>query len=113
MTRTITGKIYAYLTEYGDPERLRGKDDEAITELTFCYSDDMETCGWTKVGKATVTVKLVDEKQIIENKVESLRTQKACVMAEATAQATEIERKIQNLLAISYDKATPSDTDFL
>lgn len=103
MTRTITGEINAYLHGSGDPELLRGDLREAISELAFCTSDSMESVGWTRVGKATITVEIPDDKQLVENKVESLRAQKDSVLAKATATATEIERKIQNLLAISYD----------
>lgn len=103
MTRTITGEITAWLTDSGNPDVLRGKPEDALNVMAFSIYDSMEQHGWTRVGKATITVDVVDEKQLVENKVASLRTMKATVMAEATATATEIERKIQNLLAISYD----------
>jgi len=101
--RVIEGEVIAYLGSYGRPEHLRGTPAEALESLCFSTSPNMGDHGWTRVGKATVTVEIVDEKSIFENKVASLRAEKAQVMAKATAEATEIERKIQTLLAITFE----------
>lgn len=107
----IRGTVPVWFTSdlYG-PQHLMSDPIEAINAVSF-YDPGMhhETgqtripTGWTLVGHADIVIRTVDEQQMVENKVESLRAKKNEVLAAAQAQATEIEGQIQRLLAISYD----------
>ncbi len=61
-----------------------------------------------KVGFATVKVTIADEQTILERTVDALRAEKAKARADAQAKATEIEGKIQKLLAIGHDASVLS-----
>jgi len=105
-TRTVTGKLKAWLPDHAshrDMEALRGNDGDRIADVLAYTKHDMKSIGYTLIGEAEITVHIVDEQAIVENKVESLRAEKQKVLAEATNNATEIERQIQTLLAITYE----------
>lgn len=55
------------------------------------------------VGRADITLVLDDPAKITESQLTTLRAQKASVLAEAQNKATEIERQIQTLLAITNE----------
>lgn len=65
----------------------------------------MAGLGYSFIGDVEMTVQVGDEKELIENKVESLKAEKAKVLSEAQAKATQLESKIQKLLAITYEAA--------
>lgn len=68
------------------------------------FFDATETdASWIKVGTAEVVVTLDDDDTVRENLVDSLRKEKSKVLAEAQAKATQIEDRIQSLLAISWN----------
>lgn len=103
-TRTFTGTLNAFLTEYASigPEDLHpGNDAMVIRGLSFA-SSDMAGTSWSKVGTAEVTVTLVSNDEIVANKVDALRKQQQTVRAEAEAKSQRIEEQIQSLLAITY-----------
>lgn len=102
MSRTITATVDAWHGTFGRPTDLHGDPADAINSICFARFDLGLSLGWTFIGTADVTLHLVDDKQIIENKVESLRAEQTKVRANATARATDIERQIQQLLAIDY-----------
>lgn len=99
--KTITGRTTAWLPGYAGPDDLAGKPDEAINTLGFSVSD-MSSAGWSKVGPATITVKIPNEKELVENKVESLRQEIAKTRADAQNTVTGLETKIQKLLALEF-----------
>lgn len=99
---TVSTTITAWLTNHGmasPGEILKGK---GIEYLGFS-KNDMRHAGWTKVGEATITVELNDEREMVSNKIDSLREEAKAVRAEATAKVTRIESQINDLLAISFD----------
>ncbi len=101
--RTITATVPAWLPGHNSPESLLGDDLDAVNALSF-VSYDMKASGYTLVGEAQITVHIQGEDKLIEAKVETLRAEKTKVLAEAERKSTEIERQIQTLLAITYDK---------
>ena len=103
--RTVTGKTKAWITQYTDPERLKG-NDEAVVGAIHISPADMKSSGWTCVGEATVTIELVDENTLVANKVESLKKELQTVRAEAQRQVNDLEDKLQKLLAITCDVVT-------
>jgi hypothetical protein len=99
--KTIKANVKAWLPGYASPEDLLGNEVRAVSSMA--YSDeDMLRAGWTLVGEAEINVALVDEDQIILNKVDSLRAEKNRIIADAQVKANDIEGKIQSLLAIEF-----------
>lgn len=98
--KTVTAKTTAWLSQYHGPEDLKGADDEVVNALTYAICD-MSSLGYSKVGTATITVELADEREVVENKVASLRAVQIKSRADAHAADVEFERKIQQLLAIT------------
>lgn len=99
-TQTITGEVFAYLTDNSGPEDLR---EHGIGALKFSNYGGMASSGWTMVGKATVSVEIPDERTLVENKVDSLKAEATKLRAETEARLTEIDRKINTLLAITFE----------
>lgn len=99
--RTFSFTTKAYLTSYHTPDEIT--PESAACALSF-YNFSSTPDGYTLVGEADITVRVVDAQKIIANKVEALKTEKARVLAEAQMKATDIEANIQKLLAISFDE---------
>jgi len=100
--RTVTGTTKAWITEHSTarPEHLAEGDPRLIKWV--CYSDmDMSGSGWVLVGEATVTLKLDSVEEVVANQVAALRQQITSVRAEAENKATDLERQVQQLLAIT------------
>ena len=106
---TITGTVKAWATPYSnfDPRAL-----DKTTPSMLAFTDaDMATHGYTLVGEAEITVKLMDHDTIIGNKVDALRAEAANIRAEATMKCTRIEEQINQLLAIEYTPAASFEDD--
>ncbi len=102
MPRTITAKIPAYLwSAFYGPQDLQQPDAQVLNVLTL--RDVGNSPAYIKVGTAYVTVQLIDEKSVIANKVEALKSEKQKTLADAQAKATHIESQIQQLLAITHE----------
>lgn len=65
----------------------------------------MDASGWLKVGIYTVTFEPPAGASIAPKVIEVLRNKIQEVRAEAELKATNLEREIQNLLAIGYSPA--------
>lgn len=99
--------------DYYGPQHLTGDPEQAIDALSF-YSTGIDPktgqlrrpAGWTLVGYADVVVRPLPEQQLVESKVEALRAQKAEVLAKAQAEATDIDRKINTLLCLTFEQPT-------
>jgi len=59
--------------------------------------------GYVQVGVAQVEITLQNSEETTKRAVVALKKKKESVIAKAQAEATEIERKIQTLLAITYE----------
>lgn len=102
--RTITGTTKAWITEHSTarPEHLAEGDPRLVKWLA--YSDmDMGTEGWVLVGKAQITIDLPSLDEVVTNQVAALRQQITNVRAEAENKATQLERQVQQLLAITME----------
>jgi hypothetical protein len=74
---------------------------EKFPEASCFYSNtDMKGGGWSEVGVAEITIDLFGNKELVEARVDSLRAELTQVLAEAGKKTTEIEGKIQRLLAL-------------
>ena len=101
--KTITGTLDAYLLGdiYG-MEALNNPDSNRA--LCCCSFFNYKPSGraYVKVGTATITLTLIDEKEMIADAIESMRRERDNVRAEAEMKCRQIEEKIANLLAITY-----------
>lgn len=100
--------LNAYMTQYGD---LAGKDlysasSEDLARGLFVSKHDYKgENGFTLVGTAEVKITLMARDELVNAQVEALRQRQTAVLAEAQKQATDIERQIQSLLAITNEVA--------
>lgn len=105
--KEIRATVAAWFTsDYSGPQDLLRDPEYAVTSVTFSNCMDMAKHGWTLAGEADIVLRPLQEQQLIESKVDSLRKQKSKVLADAQAQATEIERQINTLLCLSFDQPT-------
>ena len=100
--RTITAEVPAYLwSEFYGPQDLQQSAAEVVSVLSL--RDMRANQKYVLVGTANVTVELLDEDSIVANKIEALRAQKTQTLADAQAKATQIERQINELLALTNE----------
>lgn len=102
--KTITAKTTAWLAQHSGPDDLNDTPDQVINAL-FYSQHDMVSHGWTRVGDATITVTIPDEAAIVESKIAALRGELQTVRANAEIQCSDLENKIQKLLAITCEAA--------
>jgi hypothetical protein len=103
-SRVISGKVGVWLTPYSSlgPKQLADGDGAAIVRDVDFSQHDMAP-EWTRIGTAQVQITLEPTDQIINNKIDALRTEQKKVVADAQKKSTDLEREIQQLLAITYD----------
>ena len=94
--KTITGQTGAWLPSFNSKE-----SPEDVKNLSFSEFD-MTDQGWVNVGTATITVELLDNKEIVNGQLSMLNEAKRRVQAESARKLSEIETQIQSLLAIEY-----------
>jgi hypothetical protein len=107
--KIIKGTVPVWFTSsYRGPDDLERGAANAISSVTF-YEPGTEPDGtpripdgWTLVGEADVVLRIFDKRQLVTNKIDSLRAEHTQVLAEAEARATKIQSRIQQLLAIEY-----------
>lgn len=107
MKQTITSTRQVFTNPYNTVninDLIKSQDYEGLT-LSDC---DMTLCdGYSRVGTAVVVIELdVPVDEINNAQVTVLREQINQVYAAAEGKVQELESKIQNLLAISYDVNT-------
>lgn len=102
-TVTATTNAWLYDTCYGPQDLLNATPVQVIGMVSY---GDKRSEGWTLVGTAEVTVKLVSEDQMVLNKVESLRKEITKTRADAEVKAKHLEQQVQQLLAITNEVAS-------
>ena len=100
--KKITATVKAWLPGHCGPNDLSDTPERAIDALSFTSHDMTSISGWTLAGTATVTVDLVDDQALVDNKVASLREELKQTRVAASMKEADIELKIQKLLAIEY-----------
>lgn len=104
--KTVTGTLNAYMTEYSGltAEDISNPSRETLSALS--YSDqEMGGMGWIKVGRASIEIEFLSDEALRVGAVKSLREQQSKIRAEAERKATDLERQIQTLLAITHAAA--------
>lgn len=64
--------------------------------------------GYVHVGMARIEIDLMPQQEMTQQAVAAMRKQKEMVLAAAQAEATQIEGRIQSLLAIANETGEPS-----
>ena len=101
----ITSTTTAWLPEYRQQQlhnAIQKNDHDSILDSLVFSNIDMSQ-EWTRIGEATITDDVPDENEIKLAMVESLKAERERVLADAQVKANEIEEKIQNLLAITWN----------
>lgn len=94
--------IKAWLPSYANPAVLQQGPLQIVRSV--CFTDlDMSTAGFVCVGEADVTLRLHSRETTVMNAVEILRKQQEKVKANAQCEITQLEERIQSLLAITYE----------
>lgn len=78
-----------------------GKTDYAINQFSYSRLDaDMSKYGWVEIGTATIEVTFLPQDTVIEKLADGLREQISTVRAEAQSRITQLEDKLNQLLAL-------------
>jgi hypothetical protein len=99
--RVVTGKIKVQISSSFGPQDLAAAKNPFA--LMMFVDTDMSMHGYSVIGEAEITAHLFDEQTMIEKKVEALREEAKKTRADAEATCTRIDRKINQLLAITND----------
>lgn len=113
---TITGRAAVLVNKYTSfdmaaPEKTR-PDQFTFVSPTWVKGETLDDMwakdGYRHVGWAAISIQMLPVKTMLSSAVEALQAEKQAVLADAQKRATDIEREIQNLLAISYDAEVQS-----
>ena len=106
----IKGTVKAWFTSRTllGPQDLAERPPERVLSSLGFYDKDMTGAGWSLVGDADITIRLIPQEQMIDSKVDSLKKELEKVRADATARETEITAQINTLLAIGYAGDIPA-----
>lgn len=107
---TMLAWISSDMLQYYGPSLQGDNAAEAVQAAHYYLTpDDTEERlkKWRKdhilIGRADITLILDDDAKIVDEQIATLRAKKASVLAEAQNEATNIERQIQTLLAITNE----------
>lgn len=100
--RTITFETTAYLTEYSHVGPVEFREDAEKAARTLYYTH-VPCKSWTAVGKATITLTLPSDSELIDAKVEALTSELRDIRAKLYSEETRIKAKINELLAITNE----------
>lgn len=107
-TRTISD-VPMWMTEYDRIENLsKDSSDHAFISNLHPSLSDMKSAGWTRVGVATITVELIDPRDLATNKIESLQAQLQKERADSEVRCNRFLDQISKLQAIEYTPETVS-----
>lgn len=101
--KTITGNVTVWFSSFYGPEDITDDAEASIGKLQFS-NHDMSDSGWSRAGTAQVTVTMLSNEEIVDAKIEGLRSEKTQLMASHQMAMTRIDSKIQQLLAITMSE---------
>ena len=98
----VTGTLKAWLPDHSSLSPDQIATPEALESLVFT-KHCMRSAGWTYEGDATITVDLIlSTQQLVASRIETLKAQQVKIRGEAQERVNELEKMVQNLLAITY-----------
>lgn len=99
-TKTETSPVW--LSKY-DMEYLPTIHEVPLSSLSYT-GHDMTSAEWVKVGTAEITVTYREANEMREQAAESIRAQMADAAAKYQAMQTELQDRLNKLLAIGYEE---------
>ena len=110
--KTVSTSVTAWLTSsHGLQDLADDRTDAQIIDVLGFYSGDMESSGWVRVGTAEITVTLVENQQVVDNKVSSLKKELELHRAKSYVIENAILEQISNLLSITYKPESEASHD--
>lgn len=98
--REITATVPAYMFKFASVDELMNENPQKA--ITLIAIGGVGSEDWVWIGSAIVTVEIADDDEIKAGLIESLKDAKKKIQASAEKSITEIDSKIQSLLAIEY-----------
>lgn len=102
---SMTFKTVQFLDNLKKGDMSEAIDATALSTYEFSLDGD-----YVKIGTAVVTVDIEDDADITRKAIETLRARQTDILAKAEAMSTEIDAKIQSLLAIGYEAPASDNT---
>lgn len=106
---TLVARNIGVLTNY-DRNRLSIGNAQEVLGMLHYGNENSGAADWPKVGIARIELTLIDDAEIAQNAIDSLRAKRTEVQAQAQAAVTEIDRQIAQLLAIEHVTAEASQS---
>ncbi len=106
MSKQYTAQIGVYtlgLLNKNIDELKRLDGNEIAERVNFLYDRDHGGSDWVRIGSATVTFTLDDDKTVVANQVAGLRGNLKRMRAEHQRQQALLEDRIQQLLALENE----------
>lgn len=99
--KKISGTTSVWITnDYYGPAEIKRDGAKCVGKLSYC-DHDMTSTGWTKIGKAQITLDLLSDEKMVESKVASIQAEITRVRADAENTITQLAEKLNSLLAIA------------
>ena len=99
--KTKTETVSVWLTDVGRANQIRQLPLHAF--WIGQTNSTMDSVGWIKVGTAEITVTYLPTEQQIEKAAEQIREKMAEAAAKYQAMQTELQRRLNDLLAITNE----------
>lgn len=100
----IKGTTGVWLSDsYYGPDDIKRDGPKCVGKLSYIDYDMSKSAGWVKIGTAEITLNLISDDQMVANKVESLKTEIQTIRATSENAITQLQAKIQSLLALTNE----------
>lgn len=97
-------EVHTIKAWHTSPEHARAEDLNDPDRLCFS-NNDMRDCGWLCVGEAQITLSIsVTPEDLALSMCDTLRKQIEKVQYEASVKVFELERRIKDLQALTYEE---------
>lgn len=109
---TITGKAVALIGKYNNLDKTGMPS--SVSDVTYMKEGNnsyWEERGYTVIGEAEITIRVVSKEELIANKVLALRQEVKKTQAEATRKVKQLEGQINDLLAIGFSASVQAVDD--
>ena len=103
-TEKITGVTRAWFSDnyFGPEEAANATPDQVVRSVAYSNAE-MGDLGWTLIGPATITIEIPEPKELILNKIASLRATIQKTRADAEVACGRMHQQIAKLEALDWD----------
>ena len=100
--RVINGEADVWIStgSHIGPEEIGTREFGSLINSISFLRGDFSKYGYTRIGKATINVEFAGTDELVTNKVESIRAEKAALLAETQLKVNQFDKQINQLLAI-------------